>query len=338
MSLEVVKQTVTNSTLLMQRYQMYDGFAFTAIRYPANVFDAIIIRNPSSARSFGDAMPVSARTLDEHIRFINQYKIDKAIVVAEDISFLNKCPCIKHVNILPSVTCGNNFDFSPLYSHPIIQSVYCMTEYGKFHENNSIMDYTKIRGLEDLRISSENEANFQRISSLKKLSISHCISDNLSAMFCSKELDTLEVSSCKIRCLDGVEAAPRLQCLYLTLNRQLEDISSLETVKKTIRALRIVKCPKVKDFSVLSKLENLEYLFLESVNKIPNLNFLDSLPNLKTFICNMEVEDGNLIPCLRLSYAHCGKMRKHYNLKTDDLPKGIYYHGNENIELWRRVQ
>lgn len=52
----------------------------------------------------------------------------------------------------------------------------------------------------------------------------------------------------------------------------------------------------------------------------------------------MEIEDGNLLPCLSLSYVHCGRIRKYYNVKAKDLPKRIYYRGNENIELWRRVQ
>ena len=337
MHLDVLKNVISDSGLLAQGYRFYDGYVFTSIRHPANVFDAILIRNPSFAHSFGDKGAESSHTLNEHINYINKYRIDKAIVIADDISFLDQCPTLKHINIIPSTTAGDKFDFSPLYILPEIQSLRCSTKYGKFGENSSKMDYSQVCGLEDLCVSTQNDVNYQRISTLKKLGVSNYNGSDLRNLFCSKELDTLEISSCRIRTLDGIETAPKMQCLYLSHNRQLQDISRLDEVKKTLKALRIQQCSKICDFSVLAELKNLEYLFLEGSNKIPSLDFVRTLSNLKTLIINMEVEDGDISPCLNLSYAHCGRIRKHYNLKANDLPKGIYYRGNENIDLWRRV-
>ena len=337
MHLKVFNNVISDPALLAQGYLFYDGYIFTAIRHPANVFDAILIRNPLSARRFGDKGEESSHSLSEHIEYINKYQINKAIVIADDISFIAQCPTLKHINIIPSITAGDNFDFSPLYTLPEIQSLRCSTKHGKFHETNTKMDYSQVCGLEDLCVSTQNDVNFQRISTLKKLSVSNYNSSDLRDLFCSKELDTLELSSCSIRTLDGIETAPKMQCLYLAHNRQLQDISRLDEVKKTLKALRIQKCGKISDFSVLAQLEKLEYLFLEGSNSIPSLNFVNSLPNLKTLIINMEVKDGDLAPCLNLSYVHCGRIHKHYNLKAHDLPKGVYYSGNENIELWRRV-
>ena len=116
------------------------------------------------------------------------------------------------------------------------------------------------------------------------------------------------------------------------------DISKLEKCRKTLRALRIKNCPRISDFSVLSQLENLEHLILEGKNKLPSLSFIKELPNLKTLIFDMEIEDGDLQPCMDLSYVYCCRVRRHYNLKEKDLPKGTYYWGNDNIEPWRRVR
>lgn len=337
MHLEVLKNVISDSELLAQGYRFYDGYVFTAIRHPANVFDAILLRNPLSARRFGDRGEESSHSLSEHIEYINKYRIDKAIIIADDISFLAQCPTLKHINIIPSITARDNFDYSPLYALPGIQSLRCSTKYGKFDEKNSTMDYSLVCGLEDLCVSTQNDENFQRIPTLKKLSVSNYNSSDLRDLVCSEELDTLELNSCSIRTLDGIETAPKMQCLYLSYNRRLQDISRLDEVKKTLKALRIQKCGKISDFSVLAQLENLEYLFLEGSNSIPSLNFVNSLPNLKTLIVNMEVKDGDLTPCLNLSYVHCGRIHKHYNVKAHDLPKGVYYRGNENIEVWRRV-
>ena len=62
------------------------------------------------------------------------------------------------------------------------------------------------------------------------------------------------------------------------------------------------------------------------------------MKNLKTFVFNMYVDDGDLEQCKNLSYVYSEVDRKHYNVKDKDLPKGKYYRGNEDIELWRRLE
>ena len=138
--------------------------------------------------------------------------------------------------------------------------------------------------------------------------------------------------------MEGIQKSKKIQCLYLHYNRSLNDISALKNVKKTLRALRIENCPKINDFSVLEELENLELLELSGNNELPSLSFLKTMKNLKTFIFSMNVKDGDLYPCLNLSYAYSEKNRKHYNLKDMDLPKGQYVRGNEAIEEWRRLE
>ena len=60
--------------------------------------------------------------------------------------------------------------------------------------------------------------------------------------------------------------------------------------------------------------------------------------NLKTFAFNMDVLNGDLTPCLNLSYVYSEKDRRHFNLKDKDLPKTNYARGNEDIEEWRRLE
>ena len=83
-------------------------------------------------------------------------------------------------------------------------------------------------------------------------------------------------------------------------------------------------------------MDNLELLELSGSNVLPNLDFVKTMVKLKTFVFNMNVLNGDLSPCLNLSYVFSEKNRKHYNLKEKDLPKGIYVRGNEDIEQWRR--
>ena len=129
-----------------------------------------------------------------------------------------------------------------------------------------------------------------------------------------------------------------MQCLYLHYNRSLQNISALRRANRTLKALRIENCPKIEDFSVLCELENLELLELSGSNVLPNLNFLKTMRNLKTFAFNMDVLNGDLTPCLNLSYVYSEKDRRHFNLKDKDLPKTNYARGNEDIEEWRRLE
>ena len=126
--------------------------------------------------------------------------------------------------------------------------------------------------------------------------------------------------SCKVQTLDGVGTYPQFESMNLYHNRALCDISALAGVSGSLKELTIESCPKIKDFSVLSSLENLEYLYLFGNNNLPNLDFLQNMKKLKVFNFTMNVEDGDLTNCLSIPCATC-KNRKHYNLKDSQLPK-----------------
>lgn len=328
---------VVDYSALVQRVILRKGFEFVSIRHPANVYDALVIRNPSPPPRFGENGVYSQHTMEAYVDFINHYGIEKAKVMTEDISFLMKCPSLKHLNIIMPRTAAKEFDFSPLYGLEEVRSLFCGINGGETVGKVSKPDYSRIPGLEYLSVSSPDNADLRDLPTLKTLRVSGSSCTNLEQLFTSSELDTLELQFSKIQSLDGIAAAPKMQCLYLVRNRSLADITALAQVKKTLRVLRIQHCPKITDFSVLEELENLEYLFLEGSNVLPSLGFIRNLPKLKTLIANMKIEDGDLTPCLNLSYAHCGAIRRHYNLKDKELPRGEYFRGNENIELWRRI-
>ena len=196
----------------------------------------------------------------------------------------------------------------------------------------------RISTLEYFRGEARFVAGLGSAKTLKVLALTDYKQQNLVEICDLKKLETLSLFRGKIETLDGCESLENLQCLYLTNNRGLKDISALRNLKQSLKLLRIDHCAKIEDFSVLEELENLELLQLDGSQTLENLNFLNLLPNLKTFICHMNVVDGDLTPCLRLSYAYMGKKRKHYNLRDDQLPRGEYIRGNEQMEEWKRFE
>lgn len=322
---ETIRQVITDPMTLSYGYFCRWGYWFTAIRNPPNVFDAIVLRHPADTCPKGSRpLSVTKRDLEAYISVIQKWGIDKAQIQAEQIDFLDRCPGLEHLSLYPV---GENFDPEPLYRMPRVRSFYCRA---------GVVDYGRLHGLEYLQVVEETPAAFRKIQTLKTLSVSDCRAETVGELTVSSVMDTLDIRNSAVRTLDGLP--PKLQCLYLSGNRRLADIRALDGVHGTLKALRIVNCPEIQDFSGIGALKSLEYLFLEGSQKLPDLSFLRELPNLKTLILNMEVADGDMTPCLGLQYVHCGRMRRHYNLKARDLPKGEFRRGDESIEPWRRLR
>ena len=333
-----IQEVITDGGILSKKHIFRNNFPFTAITHPGNVYDAIIIKYPKDVQGGFLRVNGNFHDLEEQIEFINNHKIEKALIIAENIDFITMCPTLKYLKIIPANSAKDSFDYSPLYKMPQIKSLQCSTVYGLKDQFSTCVDCSKINGLEDIHISNCGYINYNAVETLKGLGLSNYKEIDISEAFCSPILDTLSIFHSKIITLEGLQKSKKMQCLYLYYNRSLQDISALRKVKNTLKALRIENCPKIADFSVLNELENLELLEISGSNEIPSLDFIKKMKNLKTFIFNVNVKDGDLSPTLNLSYVYSEKNRKHYNIKDINLPKGTYIRGNENIERWRCVE
>ncbi len=276
------------------RNHMSTNFDFVNMHFPFNVKDAIRVVDGN-------------KTVDEYADFIKKNSIEKAEIIMSDLEILRKCQCLKYLKILPSIYSSSTYDFTPLYDSPKIISLNCFNCYGEKNQFISEIDYSKIVGLVELFVFANKGAlNFSRIKTLKSLKVGGFKGEksDISDLFSSEQLDTLTLIQCQIKSLEGIQNSKEMQCLYLYHNRSLENINALQKVKKTLKALRIQNCPKIKDFTVLGELTNLELLELTGSNEVPNLDFLKKMKNLKTFIFNFNVKDGDLSNCLALSYVY----------------------------------
>lgn len=326
---------------LASHYTIQDGFIFYSITEPTNVRDTIVIHIPRDAKCESPRIPPSQKTLDEHIAFINEHQLEKALVIADRIDFLPLCPSLQYLWIIPSDSAPDEFDFSPLYQLPQIKYLKCETQYGINKKNGGFLDYSKICGIQSLDIDySKFDLHFERISSLKTLLLRHYGKrmSSLKDVLLSENVDVLELSFCGFQSLGGIGVAKSMKVVHLEYCRGLEDISALEDVKDSLVSLNIINCPRITDFSVLSQLRNLEDLRLKGSNVLPNLSFLRQLPNLRTFVLKMDVLDGDLKPCLNIPCVFCND-KKHFSHKNNDLPKntepGDNLYSRHGIEVWR---
>lgn len=284
--------------------------------------DALVIHNPMDAIIVSPVLLKSRKSLDEHIEFIRDNNIKKAIVVAEDIQFLSECPALEYLWVLPAIGSGD-FDYSPAYKLPNIKWLRCDTTTGLNDEQVASVDYSRFSGLRRLSIhGAKGHQNVALASNVVSLifDFGYPNAKDLRNCFSGTVLRNFAICQAPITSLSGIEISSQLRRLELSCNRKLADISALQNLQETLVCLEIDTCGKISDFSVLEKLHNLEYLTLKGSNILPNLSFLKNMPNLKYLHLTMNVADGDLRLCERLPYARI-KNRKHYSHKDKDLPK-----------------
>lgn len=307
-----------------------DDFFFT-FSDNVNVKDTIVIFNPANAMIVTPVLLRSRKSLDEHIEFIRTNNYKKAIVVGDDIEFLKRCPSLEYLQVYPSIN-ANNFNYSPLYELPNLKTLHCETMYGlkamyDVDEDVKVatIDYSRLLGLKELIVKGgEGHLNVQAAENVVSLQMNFGFpnSKTLLGSLPSKSLRCLSICQAPIHSLEGIEYTSQLYRLELAHNRRLTDISPLRHLRDSLAFLEIDTCGKIRDFSVLSEMHNLEFLTLKGSNTLPDLSFLKGMPKLKNLHLTMNVADGDMSLCQTLPYVRI-QNRKHFSLKDKDLPKNF---------------
>lgn len=282
----------------------------------------LVILSPFDVVWESPVLARSRKNLEEHIQYIQENQVAKVLIIAEDISFLRQCPSIKSVKIIPPYS-ASKFDYSPLYDMPNLQELNCQTIYGPKDSLKAEVDYSHFSSLRDVYARGvKGHLNLESVKGLQHLYLGQGqpASKTLTG-FDFSALTELNLCQSSIRSLDGIEKASCLRKLNLSYCRALENVTALTSIGETLTSLEIESCGKIKDFSCLNNLPNLENLVLFGANTLPDLSFLINMPNLKSFRFTMNVLDGDVALCRNIPYVYC-KNRKHYNLKDDELPKG----------------
>ena len=336
--MENLKAIINDVNVFSRGLIMREGFPFTCITEPTNVYDAIVVK-PNNAQIFVPNYPNRCNVMytnEEYVEFINKYHLEKAFIIADDISFLEHCPTLKYLKIVPSNTAGDDFDFSPLEKLPEVKFLNCETKYGFNFSNSSSIDYSNIKGVEAIHLVGEGHINSKILTTVKSCNISESPKKSLLDVISSTNLDYLILFQNKFKSLEGIEIFKKLNHLKLSYNRFLEDLSALELLGNSLKELKIENCPKIKDFSFLEKLVNLEVLTIYGKNSLPSLDFIKKLKKLRCFAFNVVVENGDLSPCLNVEHVYSAIDKNHYNLKNKDLPKSAEKIQCINIDEWRK--
>lgn len=316
-----INETITDWCTLNEGYIFRDGFVFTRGQRNSTIFDRLVIRVPERTRASDQKQGYSYRSLDEHITLINKLQIKKIRAICDDLQFLLQCPSVLDVQVSPSYDAPESFDYSPLYMMPCLRRLDCKTIYGTCEQYRTTIDYSQIPELEYIAIIGDGHNGYEKLSNLRELWMSGIKTHkSFEGLSCSNTLEKVTVFLSGLQTLNGIGVHSNLKSLVMYNNYSIRDITALQDVAQTLQTLVIENCSKIKDFSSLEYLTRLKHLQLYGNNVLPNLAFLQNMPELKTFTFTMNVEDGDLNLCKNIPYVSC-KNRKHYNLKDAQLPK-----------------
>lgn len=200
--------------------------------------------------------------------------------------------------------------------------------------NLSMIDKKILNQLEILSIAcnTRDDIDFTQFSHLKKLRV---------ISFCEEEIninhshiESIEiVYSKQLKKINVTENTTHLKKIVLDY---LPKLYELNAPFLQINYFSICDCNQISNLiPMIKRMVNLETLILISEEKsslaIESVNFLDELKKLKYFMTSHRINDGNLIPLLRLKDASILKFYRNYNIADKDLPHEyviVNRHGN----------
>jgi hypothetical protein len=190
------------------------------------------------------------------------------------------------------ISLDGRIDISPINS---------LTNLEYFESNNNRLlgkiDFSNFPQLKYLNFGYSDYVftGFESLTNLVDLNVNNWPYSDLHRMNHLSQLGILEFQFAKkLKSLNGIKALENLYELHFYSAQQLEDISALEGVAKNIKKITFELTSRIKDFSVLEKMPNLEKLYLFRCAPIPSIQFLKKLKNLKYAYIGTEVLDGDV--------------------------------------------
>lgn len=311
---------------LVDRSCLFEGFVFTM---ETNFRGYYMLLHNFPDERLKPFINGSKKNLVEHVNFICDNNVDSLIIYLKDINFLSECESVRRLKLfLPKKNC--DFNFEPLYTIKKLKNLH-LHQLG--YENKIELDFENLSCIEYLFLYIEDYSfikNISKLDSLKALDLRDFNLKSIEMDIIPRNLNCLKLYGSNIKDLKGIENSTSLERIELNVMDNLVDISDLSKIKNTLKILKIDDCDKIKDFSVLNELKNLEYLELCGRNKIKDLDFLNKMDKLKIFKFSFKVENGDLSNCLKIPHVECVKNFKFYNLRKEDMPISQKY---KNFDL-----
>ena len=233
-----------------------------------------------------------------------------------DIGFLRKHCYVKGV----ALPYASRIDVSPLkYVRELA--------YLHIADNRQPLDLSRFPRLEELRAEWHPKLHLTAgCQALKVLALWKYkpSSRDLTELPDFPQLEELVMVQSPLTSIDGIERYRTLKRLELSYLTRLERIAAVAGLADCgLEELDCLKCRKIRDHSAVRVLRSLKILRFNSCGEIPDIRFLDDMPNLQDFrFVNTDVVNGDLRPCLRLKGVGFTR-KKHFSHTPKEVNKII---------------
>jgi len=200
------------------------------------------------------------------------------------IDFIVQYPWIEGIAII-----DNGISIEPLNKLPNLKRIQLADKV------KGCIDFAGFEFLEvcALKWSDKQFINLENCRTLKYLNISAFNKADLAFFKGLQSLKELKILYNKIMNLNGIEQMP-LTSLSLWSLSKLQDISTIENLKKTIKKLHIYKCANINSYNPISVLDLLEEIQIIDSAPVQFGNMFNNLKCLKNGYIGVEVLDNKI--------------------------------------------
>ncbi len=189
-----------------------------------------------------------------------------------------------------------------------------------FTDSDFILDCAKLpKPLKELNISVWSKKHIVNIEALNDTKLEHLyISDfnekDLTKLSCLTNLKLLDLTRAKIKSLKGIETLTKIRVLVFGATQSLSDITDIVALKDTLKYVHFILCSKMRDFSPIGKLTELEILEITDCKYMESIGFIREMPDLQQLdlIGNTLINDLDTTPAKHVP-AFYGSRYKNYN-------------------------
>ena len=231
---------------------------------------------------------------------------------SKDISFIKEHPSICKLKVLVPVN-----DISPIYTLRNVKELIIGYEQGAvdFHGFPELKKFTGDWNNKHIlcKDSKLEEINFSGFKPKEK---------NLKELLTQVNLRSLTLIQTNIVSLVDISNLKELEKVSISYAPKLINVSEL-TKLNDLHYLEFDNCKNVNFYEIAKKLINLRHLMYHSSKSLPDIGFIDFIPNLEEFrFVDTNILDGNLEPCLKLKKVGFNNKR-HYTHKAEEIRKAI---------------